>query len=96
VPVLVWVDVDIGVAKWVRLLNSLPGVRTFASCQGTESYCAYIMVSFVDDKARARIERDFILEDVGMGNSNTFHAHPKSCFPCLASTAVSEPEGAEK
>ncbi len=35
VPVAVWVDIDIGIAEHVRWLNSLPGVRTFTSCQGT-------------------------------------------------------------
>jgi hypothetical protein len=35
IPVQVWADIDIGIADDVRWLNSLPGVRTFASCQGT-------------------------------------------------------------
>jgi hypothetical protein len=35
VPVHVWVDIDIGIAKHVSWLNSLEGVRTFSSCQGT-------------------------------------------------------------
>jgi hypothetical protein len=48
VAVRVWVDVDVGIAEDVRWLNSLPGVRTFTSCQGTigeggpESYHPYI------------------------------------------------------
>lgn len=34
-PVMVWVDVDVDIASEVEFLNSLSGVRTFASCQGT-------------------------------------------------------------
>ena len=35
VLVQVWEDIDIGIAEYVRWLNSLSGVRTFTSCQGT-------------------------------------------------------------
>jgi hypothetical protein len=34
VPVLVWADVDEGIADVVRYLNTIPGVRTYVSCQG--------------------------------------------------------------
>ncbi len=34
-PVLVWADVDIGIAEMVVYLNGIPGVRTLSSCQGT-------------------------------------------------------------
>ncbi len=35
VPVLVWADIDKGIADMVRYLNTIPGIRTDASCQGT-------------------------------------------------------------
>jgi tRNA(Phe) wybutosine-synthesizing methylase Tyw3 len=35
IPVQVWADIDVGIADLVKLLNKIPGVRTFASCQGT-------------------------------------------------------------
>lgn len=35
IPIQVWVDIDEGIAEDVVWLNSLAGVRTFASCQGT-------------------------------------------------------------
>ena len=35
VPVLVWADIDENIADFVRYLNTIPGVRTDASCQGT-------------------------------------------------------------
>lgn len=31
----IWVDVDLGIAETVAYLNTLEGVRTLASCQGT-------------------------------------------------------------
>ena len=34
VPVQVWGDVNEGIAETVKYLNTIPGVRTYASCQG--------------------------------------------------------------
>ena len=34
-PVQVWADVDLGIADMVVYLNTIPGVRTEATCQGT-------------------------------------------------------------
>lgn len=31
----VWIEVDLGIADLVGYLNTIPGVRTHASCQGT-------------------------------------------------------------
>jgi hypothetical protein len=48
IPVQVWADIDVGIADLVKLLNKIPGVRTFASCQGTigeggpEPYRAFV------------------------------------------------------
>lgn len=61
-PVQVWADVDVGIADLVRQLNTIEGVRTHASCQGTigegghEPYTAYVMVSWRTDAARAALE----------------------------------------
>lgn len=55
----VWVDVDEGIADLVLVLNDIPGVRTYASCQGTideggaAPYAAHVMVGWADDGARA-------------------------------------------
>jgi len=35
IPIQVWVDVDEGIADMVLYLNTIPGVRTHACCQGT-------------------------------------------------------------
>lgn len=63
VPVQVWVDVDEGCVSEVNWLNSLPGVRTFASCQGTigeggaEPYRAQIMAAWPTDTESLLRER---------------------------------------
>jgi len=51
-PVLVWVDIDKEIVPVVKYLNSIPGVRTHASCQGTigeggpNPYRAQVMTSW--------------------------------------------------
>jgi hypothetical protein len=34
-PIKVWADVDLEIAEMVEYLNTIPGLRTLASCQGT-------------------------------------------------------------
>lgn len=59
----VWADIDIGIADFVEYLNQIPGVRTFASCQGTlnrngsESYESYVMVGWHHNDAKKALER---------------------------------------
>jgi hypothetical protein len=66
--VKVWVDVDEKIAYAVRYLNTIPGVRTHASCQGTigeggpEPYGPYVEVTWNDDKGRSAIEQHFDLQ----------------------------------
>lgn len=55
VPVQVWVDVDDGIADFVRFLNTLPGVRTHASCQGGLTYGPQVMVTWENDAALAAL-----------------------------------------
>jgi hypothetical protein len=70
-PVQVWVDADLGIAEMVEVLNSIPGVRTHASCQGTigeggpEQYGPYVEVSWDGPGARASIEARYSLEPQG-------------------------------
>ena len=62
VPVLVWADVDIGIAKAVRRLNEIADVRTHASCQGTigeggaQPYPPHVMVSWRSPEAFEKIK----------------------------------------
>jgi hypothetical protein len=71
VPVLVWVDVDEGIAHVVQYLNTIPGVRTHASCQGTfgeggpEPYGPQVMISWTGKEAFERLEREFSVEMLG-------------------------------
>ena len=70
VPVLVWVDVDEGIAHVVRYLNTIPGVRTHASCQGTlgeggpEPYGPQVMVSWTSKDVLDRLRQEFVVEMV--------------------------------
>ena len=71
VPIQVWVDVDEGVVDLVVYLNTLPGVRTLASCQGTvgeggaNPYSAQVMVAWDTDETFRRIASDFDISEVG-------------------------------
>lgn len=79
VAVQVWVEVDEGIADMVRALNAMPGVRTYASCQG------YPDAQF-DNKPRvmawwpefpnphAEIEARY---EVGERGANWAYLHPK-------------------
>jgi hypothetical protein len=63
IPVQVWADVDVGIAEVVRQLNTIPGVRTHTSCQGTiggggpAPYEAFVHVSWSNPAARAALEK---------------------------------------
>ena len=71
IPVPVWVDVDEGIAEMVRYLNTIPGVRTLASCQGTigeggpAPYRAYVMVMWTDD-AFKQLKDEFDVTNTGV------------------------------
>ena len=78
-PVQVWVDVDEGIATSVEYLNAIPGVRTFASCQGTiseggpEPYKAQIM-AYWPERVRSLIEVAFEIGEIGEGWT---YLHPR-------------------
>lgn len=70
--VMVWVDVDDGIADAVLYLQTIPGVRTDASCQGTlgeggaNPYRPQVMAHW-DQRAEARLRREFYVTDLGPG-----------------------------
>jgi hypothetical protein len=72
VPIEVWADVDSGIADTVCYLNTIPGVRTFASCQGTlgeggpEPYGPQVMASWPAEQAD-RLNREFDVKMLGEG-----------------------------
>jgi len=55
IPIQIWADIDEGIADIVRYLNTLPGVRTHASCQGTIGeggpvpYRSHVVASWSED-----------------------------------------------
>lgn len=69
-PILVWADVDEGIADLVCYLNTIPGVRTDASCQGTigeggpAPYLPYVMAHWTED-ASDRLHAEFDIETMG-------------------------------
>lgn len=81
VPVRVIIDVDKGIAKFVRYLQTLPGVRTHASCEGTlgeggpHPYHANVMVTWDNQKAlqflRERFDMTFLA-----GSRTWAYVHP--------------------
>lgn len=87
VPVQVWADIDEGIAEMVRYLNTIPGVRTHASCQGTigeggpAPYQAQVMATWTDD-AFERLKREF---DVTVEGDHWGLLHPRAtdgiCVP---------------
>jgi len=86
-PVRVWVDVDEGIADLVIYLNTIPGVRTYASCQGTigeggpHPYRAQVMCGWTPE-AFKRLQEEFdislISEFDGNPTNGTWgYIHPK-------------------
>ena len=69
-PVRVWADVDVGIVGMVEYLNTIPGVRTTASCQGTfgeggpAPYRAQVMAHWPEDQ-EARLRAEFDVTDLG-------------------------------
>lgn len=63
--IMVYVDVDVGIADLVLYLNTIPGVRTHASCQGTigeggpNPYRPQVMVTWDSPETFKRLKREF-------------------------------------
>lgn len=102
VPVQVWADIDEGVAGLVAYLNTIPGVRTHASCQGTLdgsgegglSYRPQILVSWEDDATFKRLAAEFDFGNLHeMRNSNSAYLHPRdnALFKYYDNTPADEP-----
>ncbi len=76
----VWVDVDMDIADVVIYLNTISGVRTIASCQGTigeggpHPYRAQVMVTWTDDAAFSRLKNEFDLSEIG---NHWCYVHPR-------------------
>lgn len=75
VPVLVWADVDVNIANMVSYLNTIPGVRTHASCQGTigeggpSPYPPEVTVSWKDPSIFDRLKKEFDVSEIEPGTA---------------------------
>jgi hypothetical protein len=79
-PIQVWVDADLGIADMVAYLNTISGVRTEASCQGTigeggpHPYRAQVLCTWTPE-ALVRLQAEF--DVVPEGNGNWGYVHPR-------------------
>lgn len=81
-PVQVWADVDLGIADMVVYLNTIEGVRTQASCQGTigegggaHPYGPQVLCTWAPE-ALARLQAEFNVDPEGDGLWG--YVHPRA------------------
>ena len=78
-PLKVWVDIDVGIYEIVKYLNTIKGVQTFSSCQGTlkeggnAPYNPYVMIYCPPNKMKL-IEK---LYKIGQKGDGWMYIHPK-------------------
>jgi len=83
VSMLVWADIDEGIADVVRYLQTIPNVRTFVSCQGTigeggpEPYRAYVGCIAESEAAKARLRTEFDVDPPGDYGPDILYVHPR-------------------
>jgi hypothetical protein len=71
IPVLIWADVDTGIAPMVIEINTIAGARTHASCQGSigdggqEPYGPHVDVSWNTSEALNELKDRFDVEIEG-------------------------------
>lgn len=75
VALQVWADVDAGIADLVGWLNTIPGIRTFASCQGRCGYAPYVGITWRDDDALAVVRTRCFLA-LSPGYDHWGYVHP--------------------
>jgi hypothetical protein len=100
VPLLVWADIDEGIADMVRYLNTIPGVRTEASCQGTigeggpNPYRAQVMVTWNDPAIFERLRKEFDYSETEPGENvqrGWCYLHPRDGWkPPVAQPSASQ------
>jgi hypothetical protein len=79
-PLQVWIDADLGIADLVEYLNTIPGIRTLASCQGTigeggpNPFRAQVMCTWTME-ALSRLWAEFDVEP--LGNGFWGYVHPR-------------------
>lgn len=78
-PLKVWIDIDLGIYESVKLLNTIEGIRTFSSCQGTigeggsHPHKPYIMIYCPKSKLKV-VKKSF---DISKKMNGWIYVHPK-------------------
>jgi|HubBroStandDraft_6_1064221.scaffolds.fasta_scaffold02059_21 hypothetical protein len=74
----VWcrVSVDVGIAKMVEYLNSLPGVYTHASCQGGKTYGPHV-TAWWPNELDAKIRSEFEVDESRPGWAYLYPREPR-------------------
>lgn len=108
VPLQVWVDIDEGIADMVAYLNTIDGVRTHASCQGTigeggpAPYRAQVLVGWSCHEAYERLHAEFDMSLEGWTwteASGCCYVHPREGWTRPArndSRAVTDTDGVHR
>ena|SRR5271157_4452979 len=82
-PIQVWVDVDLEISDMVIYLNTIPGVRTYACCQGTlgeggqNPYRPYVMALCDIPESFERLKSEFDIVVTNDSDGSWFYVHPK-------------------
>lgn len=75
VPMLVWADIDKGIAAMVKDLNSIKGVRTHTSCEGGITYRGFVQASWTLKALQTILTRyEVLLPDKSNGYWGTIFA----------------------
>ncbi len=77
-PTAVLVDVDAGIAPLVAALNTVPGIRTYASCQGHRlgvEKRAYVMLGWREPADFEELQRRVHQVETGWSFERVSHEH---------------------
>lgn len=81
-PMLVWADVDVGIAWLVNRLNAMPGVRTEASCEwtlfGDRGERRPQVMAIWPPEMQPRLEAEYDVEILG---ECWGYVRPRRCLP---------------
>src|SRR5580704_5658815 len=72
VPIRCVIDIDKRIAPLVEYLNTLPGVRTDASCEGGLCYGPQVMVSWLTPDAFDFLSANYYLGNIETGEPVSF------------------------
>ena len=59
IPVMIWEDIDVGVADLVKELNARSDMRTFSSCQGINGELPWVLGWALTEEADAWLRANY-------------------------------------